>query len=351
MSTPRPYTLIAELTYKCALHCPYCSNPARRTQETLPAEIWERTLDDASALGVVQLHLSGGEPLLYRDLERLIARGHQLGLYVNLITSGVPLTRARLIALHAAGLDHIQLSIQDATRQSSDSIAGARVFDRKCQVASWVHDTGLAFTLNVVLHRANIDRVPEIVALAEQLGAHRLELANTQYLGVAFANRAWLLPTRTQIEEAYEAAQRARERLFGRMEIIFVKPDYFGSTPRACMDGWARNYIHVTPAGRVLPCHAAEAIPELVFDSVRDRGLAEIWASSPALQRFRGESWMKEPCRSCERRSIDFGGCRCQAYLLAGDPTVADPACALSPAHGQIESVHNERTYVLRARR
>lgn len=351
MTAPRPYTLIAELTYKCALHCPYCSNPPRRTPETLPVEIWERTLDDAAALGVVQLHLSGGEPLLYRDLERLIARGRRLDQYVNLITSGVPLTRTRLIALHAAGLDHIQLSIQDATRQGSDAIAGARVFDRKCQVAAWIRDTGLAFTLNVVLHRANIDRVDEIVALAEELGAHRLELANTQYLGVAFANRAWLLPTRAQIQQAYETATRARERLFGRMEVIFVKPDYFGSTPRACMDGWARNYIHVTPAGRVLPCASAEVIPDLAFESVRDRPLAEIWATSPALERFRGEAWMKEPCRSCDRRGVDFGGCRCQAYLLAGDATAADPACALSPSHGVIESVQNERTYVLRARR
>jgi PqqA peptide cyclase len=351
MTTPRPYTLIAELTYRCPLHCPYCSNPPRRTSETLPVEVWERTLEHAAALGVVQLHLTGGEPLLYRDLERLVARGRQLDMYVNLVTSGVPLTHTRLEALQAAGLDHIQLSIQDASQQASDAIAGARVFERKLEAAAWIRVSGLAFTLNVVLHRANIDHVAQIVALAEELGAHRLELANTQYLGVALANRGWLLPTREQIDAAFEVAAYERDRLFGRMEIVFVKPDYFGTTPRACMDGWARTYIHVTPAGMVLPCHAAEAIPGLVFDNVRDGSLADIWASSPALARFRGDTWMKDPCRSCDRRAIDFGGCRCQAYLLTGDATAADPACALSPAHGVIESVHNERTYVLRLRR
>lgn len=348
MTAPRPYTLIAELTYRCPLSCPYCSNPVVRTREELPAEIWERAIDDAAALGVVQLHLTGGEPLLYRDLERLVARGRARELYVNLITSGIALTRERLARLHQAGLDHVQLSIQDVTRASCDSLAGARVFDRKQEVAAWVVEEGLAFTLNVVVHSANIERVPEIIELAVHLGAQRLELANVQYLGVAFENRSWLAPEPAQLERAFEQAAAARDRLLGKLEVIFVKPDLHGTTPRACMDGWARRYIHVTPAGRVLPCHAAEVIRDLAFDSLRDRPLAEIWEHSPALARFRGHAWMAEPCRSCERRDVDFGGCRCRAYLLAGDAAATDPACARAPGHG---AAHVERTYQLRVHR
>lgn len=344
MSAPRPFTLVAELTYRCPLGCPYCSNPIdfARARGELDAEAWARVFEEAESLGVVQLHLSGGEPLLRPDLERLVARARALDLYVNLVTSGVPLRRERLAALREAGLDHVQLSIQGAEREASDAVAGARVFDRKLAVAAWIKAEGLPLTVNVVLHRENLGRVGAMVELAEELGADRLELANAQYLGFAAKNRAALLPTREAIERAFEEAARARARLEGRMEIIFVKPDYFSKSPRACMDGWARRYVHVTPEGRVLPCHAAEVIPGLRFESVRERGLGEIWESSEALERFRGEAWMKDPCRSCEKRSEDFGGCRCQAYLLAGDAAAADPACTMSPHHGLVDAARRE---------
>ena len=302
MSLPRPYTLIAELTYRCPLHCPYCSNPVALAPETLDAPVWECVIDEAAALGVVQLHLTGGEPLLYPALERLVARARARELYTNLVTSGVPLTRERLAELRAAGLDHVQLSFQDADAARADAIAGARVFERKLEVAAGVKAEHLPLTINVVLHRDNLDHVEAILALAERLGADRIELANAQYLGFAFANRAALVPEREQVERAFAAAARARDRLAGTMEVVFVEPDDVGEPPRACIDGWARRYIHITPAGRVLPCHAAEVIPGLEFESVCDHPLAEIWEHSPALQQFRGEGWMQEPCRTCEPR-------------------------------------------------
>jgi PqqA peptide cyclase len=347
MTAPRPYTLIAELTHRCPLHCPYCSNPVELSRAELPAEAWMRAIDDADALGVVQLHLTGGEPLLYRDLEAVIARGRRREMYVNLITSGVPLTRERFAALCEAGLDHVQLSFQDSDPASSDAIAGAPVFDRKLKVSVWVKEAGLPLTIHIVLHRGNIDRISQHLALAQWLGADRLELTNAQYLGFAHANRGALLPTREQLDRAFETAARARERLLGTMVIAFVKPDHVDGTPRACMDGWARRYIHVTPAGRVLPCHAAECIPGLHFDSIADRPLGEIWQTSDALARFRGHDWMREPCRSCDRREVDFGGCRCQAFLLAGDAEVADPACARSPHHALVTGASRDTLYTL----
>jgi pyrroloquinoline quinone biosynthesis protein E len=334
---PRPFTLIAELTYRCPLRCPYCSNPPAPPRDELPAETWERVIDEAEALGVVQLHLTGGEPLLYRDVPRLVARGRAREMYVNLVTSGVGLSRDRLAALRDAGLDHVQVSFQDADRASSDAIAGVRVFERKLVAARMVRELGLPLTINVVLHRDNLDHVADIIALAEQLGADRLELANAQYLGHAFAHRDALVPSRDQLERAFSIATAARDRHVGTMEVIFVKPDYFTGTPRACMDGWANTYIHVTPAGRVLPCHAAEAITTLDFDRVTDRSLAEIWETSPALARFRGHDWMTDPCRSCDRRELDHGGCRCQAFLLAGDAAAADPACSRAPRHDLVQ--------------
>ena len=353
MIAPRPYTLIAELTYRCPLHCPYCSNPVDHDREVLDPSIWELVVDDAAELGVVQLHLTGGEPLLYPDLERLVCRARSCQLYTNLVTSGIPLERERLVVLVAYGLDHVQLSFQDADQAASDVIAGARVFERKLEVARWVKELGLPLTMNVVLHRANIAHVPELVELAEHIGADRLELANTQYLGFAYANRGTLVPSRDQIERAFDAAAEARERLAGIMEVVFVKPDYFSETPRACMDGWANRYIHITPSGRVLPCHAAEVIPHLQFDNVRDRTLSEIWQGSPALAAFRGEDWMQEPCRTCDRRGIDFGGCRCQAFLLAGDAAATDPACVRSPLHPSVLVRQREHvtSAVLRPRR
>ncbi|WP_437608169.1 pyrroloquinoline quinone biosynthesis protein PqqE [Sorangium sp. So ce834] len=335
----RPYTLIAELTYRCPLRCPYCSNPMELEGAAgeLSTETWCRVFAEAAELGVMQLHLTGGEPLARRDLETLVRAARGAGLYTNLITSGVPLARERLAALRAAGLDNVQLSVQDADPERADRIAGYAAFDHKLAVAAWVKVEGLPLTVNVVLHRENIDHVPAIVALAERLGADRLELANTQYLGWALANRDALLPTRDQLERAFAVASAARERLLGRMEMVFVTPDYYAAWPRACMDGWARRYLHIAPDGLVLPCHAAHTIPGLRFESVRERPLAWIWREAPSMNRFRGDAWMAEPCRGCDRREADFGGCRCQAYHLTGDAAATDPACSRSPAHGVVE--------------
>jgi pyrroloquinoline quinone biosynthesis protein E len=270
--------------------------------------------------------LTGGEPLLRDDLELLIAAARKRDLYINLITSGIPLTESRLKSLIAAGLDHIQLSLQSANAERNDAIAGAPVFARKLEVAKWIIDAGIAFKLNVVLNRANIDEVPRLISLAKDLGAERLELANTQYLGWAFENRRQLLPTREEVERAREQARA------GGLDIVFVLPDYFSERPRACMSGWARRYLVIAPDGKVLPCQAASSLP-LEWERVGDRPLSNLWRDSPALQKFRGDDWMPDPCRSCDERHRDFGGCRCQAFALTGDAAATDPACAKSPRH------------------
>jgi pyrroloquinoline quinone biosynthesis protein E len=336
----RPYTLIAELTYRCPLRCLYCYNPVAYTRHSreLGTEEWLRVFAEAEDLGVVQLHLTGGEPLARRDLEALVRGARGLGLYTNLITSGVPLTRERLRGLHDAGLDNVQLSIQDVEAEGSDHLAGYQAFSQKLDVARWVKAEGLPLTLNLVLHRANLDHVGEAVALAEGLDADRLELANTQYHGWALENRNRLLPTWAQLERAREVAAAAKARLAGRMEIAYVTPDYFSEWPKACMDGWGRRFINIIPDGLVLPCHAAHTITGLRFENVRHLPLEEIWHRSPSFNLFRGEAWMPEPCRSCPRRSIDFGGCRCQAFQLTGNGAATDPACSLSPHHHLIEA-------------
>jgi PqqA peptide cyclase len=358
MSAPRPYTLIAELTHRCPLACPYCSNPLALVErrEELSTETWMRVLEEAEALGVVQVHFTGGEPLVRRDLEPMVERARALGLYVNLVTSGSPLSRRRLADLAEAGLDHVQVSVQSVREELADAIAGRRVHERKREVLRWVKELDLPLTLNVVLHRANVDEVDALVALAEEAGADRLELANAQYVAWALENRDALLPTRAQIERAQRRAAAHRARLEGTIDVLFVKPDHFGTTPKACMDGWARRFVHVSPDGRVLPCHAASSIEGMAFESVRERALAEIWAESPALNAFRGESWMMDPCRSCAHRARDFGGCRCQAYALTGDARNADPACALSPHRASLEAAHRAaaaaggRRYLFRGR-
>ncbi len=336
----RPYTLIAELTYKCPLRCVYCSNPldyARHDRE-MDTETWRRVFREAEALGVVQVHLTGGEPLVRRDLEPLIEEARALDLYTNLITSGIPLTRERLARFRELGLDAVQVSVQDVSAPASDRIAGRASFDRKLAVARWVKDLGFPLTLNVVLHRDNLGRVEEVVALAESLGADRLELANTQYLGWALLNRPALLPTRAQLDRARRAAGEAKQRLKGRMEVLFVLPDYYSEFPKACMDGWGRRFILVSPDGLALPCHVAHSLPGNPFENVREHSLEEIWRESPGFNRYRGEEWMPEPCRSCDRRAIDYGGCRCQAFHLTGDATATDPACSLSPHHRLVEA-------------
>jgi len=336
MNAPyRPYTLVAELTYRCPLRCPYCSNPldwARRRNE-LDTETWVRVLHEAEELGVVQLNLTGGEPLLRNDLETLIGAAKQLELYTNLITSGLPLTRERLQRIRDAGVDNIQVSIQDVTAAASDRIAGVASFEKKLEVCAWVKQLGLPLTLNVVLHRDNLASVAAIIELAERLGADRLELANTQYLGWALVNRSALLPQREQLAAARALAAAARQRLLGCMEVLYVTPDYYADQPKTCMDGWGQRFIVISPEGLMLPCHAAHTIPGLSFQNVRDQPLSAIWSDSSGFNAFRGEGWMREPCRSCERRSVDFGGCRCQAYHLTGDAAATDPICTLAPTH------------------
>jgi len=329
---PRPFGLLAELTYRCPLRCPYCSNPTLfpPARGALTTAEWRRVLGEAAALGVLHVQFSGGEPLLRPDLPDLVTAARAAGLYTNLITSGLGLTRPRAERLRAEGLDHVQISLQSDEAPLADAIAGLEAHTRKLEAARLVRALGLALTINVVLHRGNIGRVGAIIALAEELAAERLELANVQFYGWAFANKEALLPTRAALDEAERTAAAARERLCGRMEILYVLPDYYGDRPKPCMNGWGRRHLTINPVGDVLPCPAASAIASLRFDNVRDRPLRQIWEESDAFQRFRGTTWMPEPCRSCDRREIDFGGCRCQAAQLTGDAANTDPACALS---------------------
>jgi PqqA peptide cyclase len=333
-----PLWLLLELTYRCPLHCVYCYNPTdfANTGAELATADWIRVLREARALGAVQLGLSGGEPLVREDLEPLVAEAHALGFYINLITSGVGMSEVRVRALREAGLDHIQLSFQDSTRELNDFLSSTRTFERKSQVASLIRQHGYPMVLNVVLHRLNIDHVGEILEMAEAMGAQYVELANTQYYGWAWLNRAHLLPSRAQLERAEAVTQRFRERVGNRMQIYFVVPDYFETRPKACMNGLGSVFLAIAPDGTAMPCHAARMLPGLNLPNVRDADLRAIWYDSPAFNRFRGEAWMKEPCRSCPERSRDFGGCRCQAYLLTGDPDNADPVCDLSPHHALV---------------
>jgi len=336
----RLYTLIAELTYRCPLRCVYCSNPTDLAAhpDRLQTADWLRVFRQAAELGALQLNLSGGEPLLRSDLEALVAGAHELDFYTNLITSGVPLTRERLTRLRDAGLSSVQVSIQDAEATDSDRIAGRVSFEHKLEVAGWVKELGLPLTVNMVLHRQNLSRTGAMIALAERLGADRLELANTQYLAWALLNRSALLPSRAALDEARDVARAARERLKGKIEVLFVLPDYYSDRPKACMSGWGKRYVLVSPDGLALPCHLAHTLPGLTFDNVQERSLSDIWLNSSGFNAFRGEAWMPEPCASCERRTLDFGGCRCQAFHLLGDAAKTDPACALSPEHGLIQS-------------
>jgi pyrroloquinoline quinone biosynthesis protein E len=337
VSAPRPYGLVAELTYRCPLRCAYCSNPVsyKKIADALDGDGWCRVLREAAALGVVHAGLTGGEPTLRPDLERIVRGAAESGLYAHLVTAGTTLDADGLAALRKAGLRSVQLSIQDADPAGSDAIAGVPAFEKKLAFAASVRAEGLPLTLNFVLHRRNLGRVREIVALARRLGADRLELANTQYYGWALVNRDVLLPTREQLDEAARAVAQAR-RESPRPEILFVLPDYFAGRPKPCMGGWGRRTLVIAPDGRVLPCHAAGEIPGLEFWSAAARPLAECWADAPGMNAFRGEAWMPEPCRSCPERGRDFGGCRCQAFLLAGDASLTDPACELSPQHAEI---------------
>ena len=338
---PVPTGLLAELTYRCPLKCAYCSNPIELAAyaDELPTGDWLRVLDEARRLGVLQVHLSGGEPLLRRDLSELVAHANRLGMYTNLVTSGIPLTEAALSALATAGIDHLQLSIQDSDPVAADAVAGLPAHARKRAAAAMVRRHGIPLTVNAVLHAGNIDRLRDIAALGVELGADRLELAHTQFYGWGWRNRASLLPSPEQVERARQDVAAVRDRYGDRVEIVHVAPDYHGDRPKPCMHGWGMRQLVVAPNGDVLPCLAAGQIPDLGTENVRDRALGDIWYASPAFNRFRGTDWMPDPCRGCALREVDFGGCRCQAYQLTGDAARTDPACGLSPDHGLLAAV------------
>jgi PqqA peptide cyclase len=327
---PPPMAMLAELTHRCPLACPYCSNPIELAgiEDELSTEEWIRVFREAAALGVLHLHLSGGEPASRRDLVELTAGAVSANLYSNLITSGVGLTEKRIGELAHAGLDHVQLSIQGSTPEMADRVGGYRGgYDRKMAVAGWIHAAGIPLTVNAVCHKQNMDQIEAMLSLAVELGARRIEIATVQFHGWAERNRAALMPTREQVLKTNDIVASARERLKGILVIDYVPADHHSTFPKACMGGWGRIGINVAPSGRVLPCHAAETIPSLSFENVRDKPLAAIWYEGDAFNAYRGDEWMQEPCRSCERKHIDYGGCRCQAMALAGDPAATDPVC------------------------
>ena len=336
-----PLALIAELTHRCPLHCVYCSNPLElqsRSNE-LSTETWFRVFQEAANLGVLQADFTGGEPLARTDIVDLVRAARAAGLYVNLITSGLPLDESKLAALVAAGLDHIQLSFQGAREEISNEISGAKSHAQKLRVLEWVKQHRIALTLNFVIHRRNIDQLEEMVALTETSSATRIEFANVQYYGWAFANRENLLPTRQQLDRSMAIIKREQERLEGRIRVEYVVPDYYAKYPKPCMGGWGRKLMLITPSGEALPCHAAQVISGLSFENVKARRLRDIWERSAAFQKFRGEDWMQEPCKTCDRREQDFGGCRCQAFLLAGDATATDPVCSLAPLRPKVDAI------------
>ncbi len=335
---PKPLWLLAELTYACPLQCPYCSNPLdfARIKEELTTEEWRRVLTEARTLGATQLGFSGGEPLVRRDLEILIAHARALGYYTNLITSGLGMDEARVQGFREAGLDHIQLSFQSSEKAQNDFIAGCEAFEHKLRMARAVKEAGYPMVLCFVIHRDNIDRIEDMLELAVELKADYVELATTQYYGFALHNRERLLPTRAQLENAEAIAHDYQARYQGRMKVYYVVPDYYETRPKACMNGWGVVFLTIAPDGTALPCHAARELPGIAFPGVREHDIGWIWNESPAFNRFRGFDWMKAPCRTCPERFKDFGGCRCQAYLLTGDAENADPVCDLSPHHDRV---------------
>ena len=331
-----PVGLLAELTHRCPLQCPYCSNPLDldRTNQELTTAEWQDVMREAAELGILQIHLSGGEPTVRKDLEDIVEVAAKVGLYTNLITAGVTLSRERLARLHDLGLDHVQLSIQDVDDANAEKISAYKGgLAKKREVGKWVRELGMPLTINAPIHRHNIENLPAIIDFAVAIGAERIEVANIQYYAWALKNRAALMPTRAQVLKSAEIVEEAKQRLKGILVFDFVVPDYYAKTPKPCMGGWGKGIINVTPQGRVLPCHAAETIPGLTFDNVKTRKLADIWMNGEAFQKYRGTSWMKEPCKSCPRRERDFGGCRCQAMAFTGDAANTDPACAYSPHH------------------
>lgn len=352
-----PLAVLAELTHRCPLQCPYCSNPIeleRASREMTTAE-WCRAMDQMADLGVLQIHFSGGEPCIRKDLEELIAHATEVGLYPNLITSGVMMTRERMMALADAGLAHVQVSIQGARQGTADRIGNFRdALPKKLDTARWVREAGLALTINAVMHRQNLDELPEILDLAIEMQAERIEVANVQYYGWALKNRQALMPSFEQLTRTTAFVEEARERLKGVISIDYVIPDYYARRPKQCMGGWGRQFFNISPSGHVLPCHAAETITGMRFDSLKDKTLEWIWHNSEAMNCYRGTGWMPEPCRSCAFKEIDFGGCRCQAFALAHDAAATDPACEKSPLHRAVfetamaEAEHGTDTLIYR---
>lgn len=335
-----PLAVIAEITHRCPLHCVYCSNPVQLASidSELTAADWKNVFEQCGKLGMLHAHFTGGEPLARADLAELISVARVAGLYTNLITSGVGLNEQRLEGLVAAGLDHIQVSFQDSREEAANWIAGAKAHAHKIELARAIRKHKIAFTVNLVVHRQNLDHLDEMIAFIEQLNPDRIEIAHTQYYGWALANRAALMPTPEQVEKAVATVADAEKRLAGKIRIDSVVPDYYAKFPKACMGGWGRKLMLIHPSGKVLPCHAAEVLPGMTFENVREKSLQWIWQESPSFRNFRGEEWMPEPCRSCERRTEDFGGCRCQAFLLSGDANATDPACSLAPEHEVVKS-------------
>lgn len=342
MPVPPPLSILLELTHRCPLACPYCSNPIALAglREELDTAGWRSALDQAAAMGVLQAHFSGGEPMLRKDLPELVAHARALGLYSNLITSGVAGGAPMLAALAAAGLEHVQLSIQDADAAGADRIAGYRdSLAKKRAFAAAVRALDLPLTINAVIHRHNAERVPAMIELALDLGAERLEVAHTQYYGWGLRNRAALMPSRAQIDATVAAVEAARLRLQDHLQIDFVTPDYYAHRPKACMGGWGQRFVNISPRGDVLPCHAAETLPDMRFENLRTRPLAAIWEDGEAFVRFRGSAWMPQVCQECPKREIDWGGCRCQALALSGDAATLDPVCERAPAHAALQAL------------
>ena len=344
-----PLSLIAELTHRCPLHCLYCSNPLelQRADSELSTEDWKRVFQQAAQLGVLHLHLTGGEPLVRNDLPELITSARDAGLYINMITSGVGLTEDRLSSLVNAGLEHLQLSFQDVEESSANHIAGTRAHALKLALVPVIKKFRIAFTVNLVVHRMNLDRLEEFISLAEELDPDRLEIAHVQYYGWALKNRSLLMPTAEQVQRSLPIVEAAKQRLKGKIHVESVFPDYFASFPKACVGGWGRQMILIDPIGQALPCHSAAVIPGLSFDNVRQKDLAWIWKSSPAFERFRGDHWMSATCLACPRKERDYGGCRCQAFMLTGDADAIDPVCSYSPHHGLLHSLREVATDLL----
>ena len=336
-----PHWLLCELTYRCPLHCAFCYNPIdfARHDEELSTDDWLRVLREARALGAVQCGFSGGEPLQRKDLETLVAAARALGYYTNLITSGIGLNAERAQRLKEAGLDHIQLSFQDSTREVNDFLSSTRTFDLKRDAAATIKANGWPMVMNCVIHRLNIDHIERIIELAVELDSQYLELANVQFYSWAQLNREQLLPTREQLQRAERVTQQWREKLGSRMKLIFVVSDYYETRPKKCMNGWGNIFLTIAPDGTALPCHTARMLPGLAFPNVRDSSVREIWYGSEGFNRYRGTGWMKEPCASCPEKEKDYGGCRCQAYMLAQDPASADPVCDKSPKHAVVAEI------------